>query len=132
MESVPHRVLVLAVALGAIGCKREQTPSAPSVRSDPPRAGATADARGATPGSTGGASPAASPTTPSGSPPPAAALDPPAAAAEFRDAAQVLPQGAVGGWRQSGAVIRSTAANLAQIIDGAAELYARYGVRNYA
>src|SRR5262245_42881807 len=66
-------------------------------------------------------------------PPPTTAIDPPAAAAEFRDAAQWLPQGEPApGWRQSGAVIRSRAADLFQIIDGEAPSYEQYGLHNFA
>jgi len=68
----------------------------------------------------------------SGAAPSAAGLEPPAAAGEFVDAARVLPRGPVGEWRQSGAVLRSNAANLAQLIDGAAVSYEQYGVRFYA
>jgi len=111
-----------------VGCSRSSAtrgnppPTGSSPRTAAPPASdaahASVDARSA-PGST--------PPPPQGGP-----IDPPAAAGEFRDAAQWLPQGDVATYTQAGAVTRSNAANLFQIIDGAAALYEEYGVRNFA
>jgi hypothetical protein len=111
-----HSVLV-TLALLAPACKRQPSegtapPPPPAARAEP---AAALDGAG----------------TP-GTPPPASTIDPPAPASEFREAAQYLPQGEIDGWHQSGAVVRSTTANLSQIIDGAAVSYEQYGVRNFA
>lgn len=110
-----------AIAPATASCKRQPSESTPP---PPPATRPTAPAAGAD-GSAG---------APGSTPPPAAgALDPPAPAAEFREAAQWLPQGeVVPGWRQSGAVTRSVAANLFQIMDGEAPSYEQYGLRNFA
>lgn len=105
-------ILLMALALLELACKRQPS-SAPATPV------ATNDARGRW----------AEGTPPLGS---VSVIDPPAPASEFRDAAQWLPQGEIDGWRQSGAVVRSTAANLYQIIDGAAASFEQYGVRNFA
>ncbi len=81
------------------------------------------------------ASPVAAPATaraPSGAPP-AASIDPPAGPEAFRETSRFLPQGAaVPGWTQSGSVRLASASELFQIMDGAAEKYVGYGVRQFA
>ena len=112
------RVALVASALLLAHCRSRETGSTPppSPRNEHPPVPATADAHAAGDAATAGAD----------------NFEPSAAAAEFREAARMLPQGRVGEWVQSGAVTRSTAANLFQIIDGAAVSYERYGVRQYA
>lgn len=114
MDLRSDRTFILATLIFALSACRGNR----NQDSAPPAARATNESQGPSD------APAASP--------PAAGIEPPAAASEFRDAAQVLPQGEVAGWRQSGQVIRSTAANLSQLIDGAAALFEQYGVRHYA
>jgi hypothetical protein len=112
------RPITVALFLALAGCKRtppESTP--PPSQQEPPRsntAAATPDAASAN------------------APPSDTAVAPPAADAEFRAAGRVLPRAETAGFRQSGAVIHSTGANLFQQIDGDAVSYQNYGVRDYA
>lgn len=60
-------------------------------------------------------------------------VEPPAAAASFHGTGQFLPQGVVAEvWRQSGAVRYAAGQELFQLIDGAGEMYLRYGFREFA
>src|SRR6266545_3027687 len=95
--------VLLSVNTG--GCKRRTTeatpppiPASPSVR----------------------AQEAGGPSELGSAPPSMTAIEPPASDTEFREAAHWLPRGDVAGWQQSGAVTRSSAANLFQIMDGEA------------
>ncbi|MDP3278292.1 MAG: hypothetical protein Q8Q09_24100 [Deltaproteobacteria bacterium] len=101
--------LLGALLASSPACKRTQAPTPPPT---PP--------------------PAVTPSAVADSGPTGPALAPGADAAEFRDAARVLPRVAVGSFRQTGPVLRSTAANLFQFIDGDAVSYQAYGVRQYA
>jgi hypothetical protein len=113
------RIALAASALTLVQCRNRSTESTPppATRTEAPSPAAL-DARAAGLGDSG----------PAG----ASDLEPPAPAAEFREAARFLPQGHVGDWVQSGSVTRSNAANLFQIIDGAAAAYQSYGIRNFA
>ncbi|MEI8254748.1 MAG: DUF6599 family protein [Deltaproteobacteria bacterium] len=120
MNHTTLRIALVACGLAVAGCRSRPTENTPPPA--PPR-----DTRAAVP-STGPHDGAATPPTPAA----ASDVDPPATPAEFREAARYLPQGRVGDWVQSGSVTRSTAANLFQVIDGAAVAYERYGVRSFA
>ncbi len=101
--------LVLALALSS--CRRTQTPPArplPTTES----VAASADAASVSN--------------------PVRAFAPAAAPGEFRDSARIFPQNSLGVLTQSGPVVRSTGANLFQIIDGDAVSYQAYDVRSYA
>lgn len=109
-----RRVVLLAGLLGA--CKRESAPA----RTPPPPASATPNTNLATPNT-------------NAPPAPTQGQDPPAPASAFRETARFLPQGgAVTGWSQSGAVRLVDAQHLYELIDGAAEKYVAYGVRQHA
>ncbi|MDO9017067.1 MAG: hypothetical protein Q8S73_42075 [Deltaproteobacteria bacterium] len=109
-----NRTPLVLIVMMAAACRRDP----PARRAAPPSAPSA------------GASPTA--RAPSGAPP-AASVDPPAGPEAFRETSRFLPQGvAVPGWTQSGAVRLASASELFQIMDGAAEKYVGYGVRQFA
>lgn len=105
--------LVLALALASSCRKTQPNPQPTGPTNNAPNSNAATDA-------------------PSVDAPTARTFAPPAAAEEFRDAARIFPQNTVDSLTQSGPVVRSTGANLFQVIDGDAVSYQAYNVRNYA